>query len=85
MTFLMEFECPLIFSVEDTEEKKTAQEEIKEREEMELLIKQYEKEFQINEGRNTGTLDGSMYEVALKEKYQSVILKKEEEKNRESN
>ena len=69
MTFLMEYECPNIINVEDVEEKKTAKEVIKEREEMELLVKQYEKEFQINEGRNTGTLDGSMYEVALKEKY----------------
>ena len=53
---------------------------------MELLVKQYEKEFQINEGRNTGTLDGSMYEVALKEKYQNImsIIKIEEEKKRES-
>jgi len=39
---------------------------------MEDIVKQHDKEFQINEGRQTD-MDGSMYEQALKDKYKRVM------------
>ena len=40
---------------------------------MELVVKQYDKEFQINEPRNTHTMDGSFYDYHLKDRYNKII------------